>query len=143
MDKNASEIYIEILDKINSCFKKSNFFKGTQILVDRKDKNNIITVELTPYFYNDTMNFKLYLVYNFNTKFISLKLKHKYKDNSLYIYQGEINELSESNYDINKLIQEFESTCKEYYLAAEKYYKNKNACITLFNNMQSKEFKLL
>ena len=69
MDKGPGEIYKEILEGLNSCLENENFFKGTKVLVDRTNKNNILTAELTPYFYDDTMNVQLFWTYNTKLKY--------------------------------------------------------------------------
>ena len=138
MDKTSGQIYKEIIEGLNKCMGNDNFFKGTKVLVDRRDKNNVLTTELTPYFYDDTMNFKLYWVYNSKLKYTSLELKHKYKDHKLCLYQSKI-----AHYDINTLIQMFEATCKEYYLAAEAYFKNKKIADEFLNDMKTEEYKLI
>lgn len=138
MDKTSGQIYKEIIEGLNKCMGNDNFFKGTKVLVDRRDKNNVLTTELTPYFYDDTMNFKLYWVYNSKLKYTSLELKHKYKDHKLCLYQSKI-----AHYDINMLIQMFEATCKEYYLAAEAYFKNKKIADEFLNDMKTEEYKLI
>ena len=138
MDKTSGQIYKEIIEGLNKCMGNDSFFKGTKVLVDRRDKNNVLTTELTPYFYDDTMNFKLYWVYNSKLKYTSLELKHKYKDHKLCLYQSKI-----AHYDINMLIQMFEATCKEYYLAAEAYFKNKKIADEFLNDMKTEEYKLI
>jgi len=138
MDKNAGQIYREIIEGLNGCFGNDNFFKGTQILVDRRNKNNILTTELTPYFYDDTMNFKLYFVLNSKMENVSLILKHKYKNHKLYLYKSKI-----KYYNINEFVQMFEAKCKEYYLSAEAYFKNKKIAEDFLNSMKTEEFKLV
>jgi len=138
MDKNAGQIYREIIEGLNRCLGNDNFFKATKVFVDRRDKNNVLTTELTPYFYDESMNFKLYWVLKSKNKYVSLELKHKYKDHRLCLYQSKI-----THYDINMVIQMFEATCKEYYISAEAYFKNKKISEDFLNSMKLEEFKLI
>ena len=144
MDKTSGQIYKEIIEGLNKCMGNDNFFKGTKVLVDRRDKNNVLTTELTPYFYDETMNFKLYWVYNSKLKYTSLELKHKYKEHKLCIYKAKtVDSYPQASFDIDVLIWMFESKCKEYYLAAEAYFKNKNIADEFLNDMKTEEYKLI
>ena len=144
MDKTSGQIYKEIIEGLNKCMGNDSFFKGTKVLVDRRDENNVLTTELTPYFYDDTMNFKLYWVYNSKLKYTSLELKHKYKDHKLCIYKAKtIDSYPQASFDIDALMWMFEATCKEYYLAAEKYFNNKKIADQLYEDMKHKELKMI
>lgn len=172
MDKNAGQIYKEIIEGLNKCMGNDNFFKGTKVLVDRRNENNVLTTELTPYFYDDTMNVQLFWIYNSKLKYTSLELKHKYKECTLCIYKGKTSlEIEDSQpidtgfkeldnwlhwvrehnkdidpkqsiYNIDMLIHMFEICCKDYYLSAEKYFNNKKIADQLYEDMKHKEFKL-
>jgi len=173
MDKGPGEIYKEILEGLNSCLGNENFFKGTKVLVDRTNKNNVLTAELTPYFYDDTMNVQLFWTYNTKLKCTSLELKHKYQDGSLCIYKGKTSleiedpqpidtgfdkldnwlywvkehnkdvNIEQSIYNIDMLVYMFELCCKDYYLSAEKYFNNKKIVDQLYEDMKRKEHKMI
>lgn len=176
MDKTIVEIYNEILNGLNNCFETKNFFKANNLVINKENNNNYGETFLAPYFYDESMNVKLYLKFNIRFKYISLEMEHKYKNHRHCIYKGKLikepddiedvkpidsgfKELDnwlywvkehnkdlpkqhQSMYDLNMLIHMFEIQCKEYFLSAEKYFKNKKIVDQLLYDMKKEEHKI-
>ena len=134
---------------------RDEYFRLGKTKIDKTNGKKIIEAQIIPFYYNDDMNINITLYINLNENKVELRKYHKYYERPVVIYSKYINKvpieekkstgfkeldnwLEEVNkslsttyqnnplYDKEDLVDMFMSHCKDYFLAAEKYFIKQN-----------------
>ena len=163
------DIIDEINKRFTECRKE--YFRLGKIKIDRSNGHHIIDVQIIPFYQNDDMNTSVHIYVDNDKNEIELRRQYKYENNINVIYKRYIDHVPKKQerkptgfkeldnwldavdksltvyydnplFDKNDLVDMFMGYCKDYFLAAEKYYRNKAITDKLYEEMKHAEYKI-